>query len=110
MNRRGFITGLTGLLCAPALVRASSLDALPRGVVLGAFPKTITTDSPSKVLYWLIVEASINGRVVAFGEQNLGHSITIDPPKPLDASKEYKITLQQNGELFVSRFSAKATK
>ena len=35
MNRRGFITGLTGLLCAPALVRASSLDALPRGLRLG---------------------------------------------------------------------------
>lgn len=34
MNRRGFISGLTGLLCAPALVRASSLDAVPRGVAI----------------------------------------------------------------------------
>lgn len=31
MLRRQFISGL---LCAPALVRASSLDALPRGVPL----------------------------------------------------------------------------
>jgi hypothetical protein len=34
MNRRQFIIGL---LCAPALVRASSLDALPREIPLDAF-------------------------------------------------------------------------
>lgn len=31
MQRRNF---LTGLLCAPVLIRASSLDALPRGKVI----------------------------------------------------------------------------
>ena len=44
MNRRGFITAAAGFLAAPMLVRASSLDALPRGVSLYAdtiYPPTI---------------------------------------------------------------------
>lgn len=34
MNRRQLLTGLTAFLAAPALVRAASLDALPRGAPL----------------------------------------------------------------------------
>lgn len=34
MNRRQLLTGLTAFIAAPALVRAASLDALPRGVPL----------------------------------------------------------------------------
>ena len=34
MNRRRFLTGAASLLTAPALVRASSLDYVPRGPVL----------------------------------------------------------------------------
>ena len=34
MNRRKFITGATTLLMTPSLVRASSLEYVPRGVVL----------------------------------------------------------------------------
>lgn len=41
MRRRGF---LLGLLCAPALVRASSLDAIPRGRALRG-PALITPDA-----------------------------------------------------------------
>jgi hypothetical protein len=34
MNRRGFLIGATSLLTAPSLVRANSLDYVPRGVPL----------------------------------------------------------------------------
>ena len=30
MNRRGFITGMTSLIVSPSIVRASSLDFVPR--------------------------------------------------------------------------------
>lgn len=45
MNRRGFITGTMALLTAPAIVRASSLDALPRFRVLRLSHKFIDATS-----------------------------------------------------------------
>lgn len=44
MNRRGF---LTGLLAASALVRVSSLDLLPRGVVLRRSRGLIIESTPT---------------------------------------------------------------
>lgn len=38
MNRRGFFAGLGALVAAPALVRASSLDFVPRAPKLAASP------------------------------------------------------------------------
>lgn len=38
MRRRTFLTGLSGLIAAPALVRAASLDYVPRGMVLARLP------------------------------------------------------------------------
>lgn len=76
MNRRKFITGL---LMAPALVRASSLDALPRGVLLRpALPnphvdviQTITFQEISNGR-WLDVSSSLltaDGRATFLGAE-----------------------------------------
>jgi hypothetical protein len=65
MNRRGFITGLTGLLVAPAIVRASSL--MPVSVVswdtptAGCFVRHYGWDGHVITEAWVVPTVQNNG-------------------------------------------------
>lgn len=61
MNRRGF---LLGILAAPVLVRASSLDYVPRGVVLhkpGWRLYEIPDPHVDSIQYWRLAGDSVSG-------------------------------------------------
>ncbi len=50
-TRRAFLTGLASLIAAPALVRASSLDYVPRGVKL---IRPVTPKHPDILYQWYV--------------------------------------------------------
>lgn len=67
MDRRGFLTGLTAIIAAPAIVRASSLMPIKAEQVIVPFRFSVRTAIPSKTWRMLWQGLPIPGPTVTYG-------------------------------------------